>query len=150
MHIILYLHCCPLHQCLCVLYWHCAPLGPAVVPCYGSEMWSWVWKLCWAPAQWSTGQPSGRPGPLCHPGSMPLQNQQIGHRKQAEMGSHFKKMFRFLLCFYHTALNTKWGVWGLTIYVVHREAVGEVSHVCLLPKRRFLQWPLGPTIIQTL
>lgn len=38
----------------------------------------------------------------------------------------------------------------LTVYVIHREAVGEVGYVCLLPQRRLLQCFLWPAIIQTL
>lgn len=72
-HIIHYLRCFPLHWCLCAWYWHCVPQGPAAGPCFGHEMWSLVWKWYWAPARWSTGRPSGRPGPLCRPGLTPLQ-----------------------------------------------------------------------------
>lgn len=39
---------------------------------------------------------------------------------------------------------------SLTVYVVHREAVGEVGHVGFLTERRLLQGLLGPAVIQTL
>lgn len=39
---------------------------------------------------------------------------------------------------------------GLTVYVVHGEAVGEVGHVGLLPEGRFLQGFLRPPIVQAL
>ena len=85
--------------------------------------------------------------------------QQIRHRgrtesRQRERGRGLKISFlwSFLdLCCYRTDLDhCQWDERGLTVYVVHWKAVGEVGHVCLLSERRLLQRLLGPAIIQTL
>lgn len=147
-----YLRCFPLHWCLRAWYWHCAPQGPAAGLCSGRETWSLAWKWYWAPVRWSTGQPSGRPGPLCRPGSTPLQEAKI-KAGQGEGGGGVND-FIYLIFFWSVLLLVWSGQcvreWCLTIYVIHWEAVGEVGHVCLLSERGLLQCFLWPAIIQTL
>lgn len=138
-----YLHCFPLHWCPCAWCWPCGLQGPSAGLCSGCEKSSLVWRWYWAPARWSTGPPSEHPSPLFLPGSMPL------HRAKKGCGCvYFFSWTATMLLLYWLEHWMK--RWGLTIYVIHGKAVGEVGHVCLLPKRRLLQCLLWPAIIQTL
>lgn len=71
-----YLHCCPLRRCRSAWCWHCGPPGPSAGLCFGCGSWSLVWRWWSAPARWSTGLPSGRPGPPRLLGSEPLWRQE--------------------------------------------------------------------------
>lgn len=74
--------------------------------------------------------------------------------KEQRKGEGFKDLISLIfldLCCHYTDLDhCQWDGRGLTVYVVHWEAIGEVGHVCLLSERRLLQRLLGPAIIQTL